>query len=53
MFSLYFHQKVANCVIKLSNSVLQKASKIIKIPYFFSNADVSNKLAKFQCFDKK
>ena len=23
--SLYFHQKIANCVIKLSNSGLQKA----------------------------
>ena len=53
MFSLYFRQKIANCVIKLSNSELQKASKIIKILYFLSNADVSNKFAKFQCFDKK
>ena len=51
--SLYFHQKIANCVIKLSNSGLQKAGKIIKIPYFLSNIDVSNKFAKFQCFDKK
>ena len=40
--SLYFHQKMADCVIKLSNSGLQKASKIIKIPYF-RNPDVSNK----------
>ena len=45
MFSLYFHQKIANCAIKLSNSKLQKASKIL---YFLSNADV-----RFQCFDKK
>ena len=37
----------------MSNSGLQKASKIIKIPYFLSNADVSNKFAKFQCSDKK
>ena len=51
--SLYFHQKIANCVIKLSNSGLQKAGKIIKILYFFSNADVGNEFAKFQCFDKK
>ena len=51
--SLYFHQKIANCVIKRSNSGLQKASKIIKIPYLLSNADVSNKFAKFQCFDKR
>ena len=50
--SLYFHQKIANCVMKLSNSGLQKVSKIIKIPYFLSNA-VSNKFAKFQSFDKK
>ena len=50
--SLYFHQKIANCVIKLPNSGLQKASKIIKIPYFLSNADVSNTFAKFRCFDK-
>ena len=49
---LYFHWKIANCVIKLSNSGLQKAGKIIKIPYFFSNADVSNKCAN-QYFDKK
>ena len=53
MFSLDFHQKIGNCVVKLSNSGLQKAGKIIKIPYFFSNADVSNKFAKFQCLDKK
>ena len=52
-YSLYFHQKISNCVIKLSNSGLQKAGNIIKLPYFFSNADVSNKFAKFQCFDKK
>ena len=51
--SLYFHQKIPNCVIKLSNSGLQKAGKIVKIPYFLSNADVSSKFAKFQCFDKK
>ena len=51
--SLYFYQKIANCVIKLSKSGLQKAGKIIKIPYFLSNADVSNKFANFQCFDKK
>ena len=31
------------CVIKLSNSGLQKVGKIIKILYFLSNADVSNK----------
>ena len=30
------------CVIKLSNSELKKAGKIIKIPYF-----LSNKFAKF------
>ena len=41
MFSLDFHQKIANCGIKLSNSGLQKAGKIIKISYFLSNADVS------------
>ena len=29
-----------------------KADKIIKIPYFLSNADISNKFAN-QCFDKK
>ena len=51
--SLYFHQKIANCVIKLSNFGLRKPGKIIKIPYFLSNSDVSNKFAKFQCFDKK
>ena len=51
--SLYFHQKIANYVIKLSNSGSQKALRIIKIPYFLSNADVSNKFAKFQCFDER
>ena len=50
---IIFHQKIANCAIKLSNSELQKASKIIEIPHFLSNADVSNQFAKFQCFDKK
>ena len=50
---LYFHKKIANCVIKLSNYGLQKATKIIKIPYFLSNADVSERFAKFQCFGKK
>ena len=51
--SLYYHQKIANCVIKLSNSGLQKAVKFIEISYFLSNADVCNTFAKFQCFDKK
>ena len=46
--SLYFHKKIANCVMKLSNSGLQKAGEIIKIPYFLRNTDVSNKFAKFQ-----
>ena len=32
---------------------VEKASKIIRILYFLSNANVSNKFAKFQCFDKK
>ena len=51
--SLHFNQKIANCVIQLSNSGLKKARKIIRILYFFSNADVSNKFVKFDCFDKK
>ena len=34
------------------NSGLKNARKIIRILYFLSNADVSNKFAKFQCFDK-
>ena len=51
--SLFFHKKIANCVIKLSNSGFQKAGKIVKIPYFLSNADVSNKFAKFQCLYTK
>ena len=43
-----------NCCVKiLSNSGLQKAGKIITISYFLSNADVSNKFVKFQCFDEK
>ena len=51
--SLHFNQKIAKCVIQLSNSGLKEARKIIRILYFLSNADVSNKFAKFQCFDKK
>ena len=50
---LYFHQNIANCVIKLSNSGLQKTGKIIKIPSFLSNADVSNRFSNFQCFYKR
>ena len=37
--SLYFHQKIANYVIRLSNSGLQKTGKIIKLPYYLSNSD--------------
>ena len=51
--SLYFHHKIDNCVIKLPNSGLQNAGKIIKIPYFVSNADVSNRFATFQCLIKR
>ena len=39
--------------MKLSNSGLEKAGKNIKISSFLSNADVSNRFAKFQCFDEK
>ena len=53
MLLIIFSSEIANCVIKLSNSGLQKAGKVIKIPYFLSNADVSSKFAKFLCFDKK
>ena len=52
-FSLYFHQKIANYVIRLSNSGLQKAGKIIKIPYFLSNADISNNLLNFNVLIKR
>ena len=42
---LYFHQKIANCVIRLSNSGFKRGGggggKIIKLPYSLSNADVS------------
>ena len=51
--SLYFHQKIVNFVIRLSNSGLRKAGKIIKFLYFLRNADFSNKVAKFQCFHKR
>ena len=40
---IIFSSEIANCVIRLD----QKEAKIIKIPYFLSNADVSNKFAKF------
>ena len=52
--SLYFHQKIANYyVIRLSNSGLQKAGKIIKISYFLSNADVGNKFLNFNVLIKR
>ena len=39
--------------LKIVKFWIAKAGKIIKIPYFLSNPDVSNKFAKFPCFDKK
>ena len=52
-YSSQFNQKIANCIIQLLNSGLKNARKIIRILYFLSNADVNNKFAKFQCFDKE
>ena len=52
-YSLHFNQKIANRIIQLLNSGLKNAIKIIRILYLLSNADVSNKFAKFQSFDKK
>ena len=52
-YSSPFNQKIANCIIQLLNSGLKNARKIIRILYFLSNADISNKFAKFQCFDKE
>ena len=39
--------------MKLLNSGLKNAWKIIRILYFLSNAVIGNKFAKFQCFDKE
>ena len=52
-YSPQFNQKIANCIIQLLNSGLKNARKIIRILYFLSNADVSNKFAKFQRFGKE
>ena len=52
-YSSLFNQKIANCIIQLLNSGLKNARKSIRIMYFLSNADVSNKFAKFQCFDEE
>ena len=52
-YSSPFNQKTANCIIQLLNSGLKNARKIIRILYFLSNADISNKFAKFQCLIKK
>ena len=52
-YSSLLNQKIANCIIQLLNSGLKNARKSIRILYFLSNADVSNKFAKFQCFDKE
>ena len=53
MLFITFNQKIANCIIQLLNSGLKNARKIIRILYFLSNADVNNKVAKFQCLIKK
>ena len=46
-------KKIANCIIQLLNSGLKNARKIIRILFFLSNADVSNKFAKFNVLIKK
>ena len=48
-----FNQKIANCIIQLLNSGLKNARKSIRILYFLSNADVSNKLVKLNVSIKK
>ena len=53
MLFITFNEKIANCIIQLLHSGLKNARKSIRILYFLSNADVSNKFAKFQCFDKE
>ena len=52
-YSSQFNQKIVNCIIQLLNSGLKNARKIVKILYFLSNADVSNKFAKFNVLIKK
>ena len=52
-FSSPFNQKLANCIIQLLNSGLKKCQNNYENPVFLEQADVSNKFAKFQCFDKK
>ena len=51
MLFITFLSEIANYVIQLSNWV-KKARKIIRILYFLSSADFSNKFVKFKCFDK-
>ena len=51
--SLHFNRKIAKSLKKLSNTGLQKYTKIIKISGLFRNADVSKRFVKFQCFHKK
>ena len=52
-YSSPFNQKIANCIIQLLNSGLKNARKIIRILYFLSNADISNKFAKLRVLIKK
>ena len=53
MTLLYFHQKIANCVIRLSNSGFKKEVKLLKSLYFLSNADVSKNLLIFNVLIKR
>ena len=50
MLLIIFSSEKSLLCHKIVKFWIAKASKILKIPYFFSNADVSIKFAKFQCF---
>ena len=50
---LHFRQKNSQLCHKIVKFWAAKSTKIIKILYFLSNAGISKKFAKFECFDKK
>ena len=53
MFFITFSSENSQLCHKIVKFWTAKATKIIRILYFLSNAGISNKFAKSQCFDKK
>ena len=50
---IFHHILFRKFIIQLLNSGLKNARKIIRIVYFLSNADISNKFADFNVSIKK